>query len=71
MEPWDSCEVFQESNMSVPNRAIASHFTWGWKQIQFPKRCVLQFLEYQMMDQVQKPSNTECYMPLSEPCRIK
>jgi hypothetical protein len=30
-----------------------------WKRIQFPKRCVFYFLEYRMMDKVQKPSNSE------------
>jgi hypothetical protein len=27
--------------------------TWGQKQIQFPKHCVLYFLEYRTMDKVQ------------------
>jgi hypothetical protein len=34
-------------------------FSWGRKQIQFPKRCVFYFLEYRTMDKVQKPSNSE------------
>jgi hypothetical protein len=29
------------------------------------------FLEYQMMDKVQKPSNSEYYTPPSEPFRTK
>jgi hypothetical protein len=29
--------------------------------------CVFWFLEYQLMDRVQKPSNSECYTPSSEP----
>jgi hypothetical protein len=33
------------------------------------KLCSLVFLEYQM-DKIQKPSNSECYTPLSEPFRI-
>jgi hypothetical protein len=34
----------------------------GWKQIQFPKSCVLlRFLQYQMMDKVQKLSNPDNY----------
>jgi hypothetical protein len=28
------------------------------------------FLEYRMMDKVQKPSNSKCYAPISEPFRI-
>jgi hypothetical protein len=34
----------------------------GRKQIQFPKRCVLQcyYIEHRMMDKVQKPNNSEC-----------
>jgi hypothetical protein len=28
------------------------------------------FLEYRMRDRVQKPSNSECYTPPSEPFRI-
>jgi hypothetical protein len=35
------------------------------------KCCALScLLEYQMMEKVQKPSNPECYTPLSEPFRI-
>jgi hypothetical protein len=45
-----------------PNRVGVSPFIWGWKQIQFPKRYVLWFLEYRTMDKTQKPS--------SEPFRI-
>jgi hypothetical protein len=33
----------------------------------FLKRCVFYFLEYQTMGKVQKPSNSEYYIPLSEP----
>jgi hypothetical protein len=33
--------------------------TWGGKQIQLAKHCVLLFLEYRTMDKVQKPSNSE------------
>jgi hypothetical protein len=32
---------------------------------------VFQFLEYQTMDKVQKPSNPECYTPPPEPFRIE
>jgi hypothetical protein len=35
--------------------------------LQFPKRCVFYFLEYQKVDRVQKPCNSECYTPSSEP----
>jgi hypothetical protein len=31
-------------------------FTWGRKQIHFPKRCVFFYLEFRTMDKVQKPS---------------
>jgi hypothetical protein len=40
--------------------------TWGRKQFQFPKCCALYSLQYQTMDKVQKPSNSECCTPLSE-----
>jgi hypothetical protein len=30
-----------------------------WKQIQFPKHCVFWYVEFQMMDKVQKPSDSE------------
>jgi hypothetical protein len=40
-------------------------FTRGWKQTQFPKRCVFQFLEFRTMDKVQNPSNSECYIVVS------
>jgi hypothetical protein len=36
-------------------------FTWGQKQIKFPKRCVL--LEQQTSDKVQKLSSPECNTP--------
>jgi hypothetical protein len=36
----------------------------------FPKRHFYYFLEYRTMGKVQKPSNSECYMPSSEPFRI-
>jgi hypothetical protein len=35
-----------------------SPFTWGRKQIQFPKRRVFYFLEYRTMDKVRKPRNS-------------
>jgi hypothetical protein len=47
-----------------------SSFIWGRKQIQFPKRHVFYSLEYRTMEKVQKPSNSMCYTPLSEPFRI-
>jgi hypothetical protein len=53
-----------------PNRVGVSPFTWGWKQIQFPKSCFLWFLEYRTMDDVRNPSNSESYTPSSEPFRI-
>jgi hypothetical protein len=54
------------------NRAGVSHsLTWGRKQIQFPKHCVLlRLLESLTMDEVQKPNNPKCYTPSSEPLRI-
>jgi hypothetical protein len=33
-----------------PNKVGVSSLTWGWKQIRFPKRCVLWILEYRTMD---------------------
>jgi hypothetical protein len=37
-----------------------------------PKRCVFWYLEFQTMDQVQKPSDSECYTPSAKPtnCHI-
>jgi hypothetical protein len=36
--------------------------TWGWKEIQFPKRCVfLYHLEFRMIDKVHRPSNSDSY----------
>jgi hypothetical protein len=49
---------------------VAPQVTWGLKQIEFPKRCVFWFLQYQMMDKVWKPSNSEYYIPLLEPFTI-
>jgi hypothetical protein len=43
-----------------------SPITWGWKQIQLPKHCVLWFLYYRKMHKVQKPTNSECYTSSSE-----
>jgi hypothetical protein len=42
-----------------PNRVVVSHpLTWGQKQIQFPKCCVmLRSSEYRTTDKVQWPSN--------------
>jgi hypothetical protein len=34
---------------------------WRRKQIQFPERCVLVYLEFRPMDKVQKPSNPGCH----------
>jgi hypothetical protein len=45
-------------------------FTWGRKQIQYPKRCFLLYLEFLTMDKDQKPSNSECYTPSSERFRF-
>jgi hypothetical protein len=54
-----------------PNRAgVSCPLTWGRKQIQFPKRCVLLFLEYRTMDKVQKPSSPERHVPSSEPFKV-
>jgi hypothetical protein len=50
-----------------PNRVGISPHTWGWHQIQFPKRSVL---NNWTMDTVQKLSNSECHTPLSEPFKI-
>jgi hypothetical protein len=35
------------------------YFTWGWKQIQFPKHCAFLFLEYRAIEKVKNPSNSE------------
>jgi hypothetical protein len=43
--------------------------TRGRKQIQFLEH-ILKFLQCQTMEKVQKPSNSECYTPSSEPFRI-
>jgi hypothetical protein len=48
-----------------PDTVGVSPFMWGWKQIQFPKHCVLWVFEYRTMDKVQKRSNSECYTPSS------
>jgi hypothetical protein len=45
-------------------------YTWGRKQIHFPKHCVFYSLEYRPMEKVQKPSNSLCYTPSSEPFKI-
>jgi hypothetical protein len=46
----------------APNRVGVSPLTWGWKQIQFPKRrLLLLHFEYRTMDEAQKPSNSELY----------
>jgi hypothetical protein len=36
----------------------------------FPKRYVFQFLQFQTMDEVHKPIDSECYTPSSEPLRF-
>jgi hypothetical protein len=41
-----------------PHRCLPP-FTWGWKLIQDPKRCVFWYLEFRRMKEVQKPSNSE------------
>jgi hypothetical protein len=41
---------------------VFSPFTWGRKQIQFPRRRVLYFLEHRTMEKVQKPSNSMLYI---------
>jgi hypothetical protein len=53
-----SCEGWKTHTLFGPlERANMS----GRKQIQFPKRCVFYFLEYRLMDNVQKPSNSELH----------
>jgi hypothetical protein len=37
-----------------------SPLTWGRKQFQFLKTCVILFLEYWKMDKFKKPKNLEC-----------
>jgi hypothetical protein len=50
-----------------PNRVGVSHpFTWEWKQ----PVSEMSPLKYRTMDNVQKPSNPECYTPSTEPYRI-
>jgi hypothetical protein len=45
--------------------------TWGWKQVQSPKRCVLECsLEYGTIDEVQKCINRDCHTVSSKPFRI-
>jgi hypothetical protein len=44
--------------------------TWIQKQIQFPKRCVFQLLQFWTMAKVHKPSGSGSYTPSSEPFRI-
>jgi hypothetical protein len=56
----------------VPNCVGSfSPFTWGRKQVQFPKCRVFYSLEYRSMKKVQKSSNSVCYTPSSEPFRIE
>jgi hypothetical protein len=38
-------------------RANLNQWTWGRKQIQFPKWCVFKCLEYRTMEKSKKPSN--------------
>jgi hypothetical protein len=40
---------------------------WGRTHIQFPKRCVLQYLEYLTLDKVQKPSDSDLQESLRRP----
>jgi hypothetical protein len=42
-----------------PKRVGDSLLTWRRKYIQFPKRCVLKFLECRMTDKDQKPNNSD------------
>jgi hypothetical protein len=68
---FELCPVIEVSSLNGPNRVGVFPLTWGRKQTQIPKPCVLLwFLEYRTMDKVQKPSNPECYTPSSEPFRI-
>jgi hypothetical protein len=60
------CAMSEIHNCPSSGRGEGS---WGRKQIQFPKRCVLCFLEYRRMEKVQKPSNSVCYTRSSEPFR--
>jgi hypothetical protein len=53
-----------------PNSVGVSLLTWGREQIQFPKCCVFWFLEYRVMDKVQKLSNSKYYTPFSGLFRI-
>jgi hypothetical protein len=43
-------------------------YTWGWRQIQSPKRSVLLFpaFEHQTMDKVRKPNSSVQHIPSSE-----
>jgi hypothetical protein len=45
---------------------LSDSLTWGRKHVQFPKRCVFQFLDDRTTNKVQKPTNSECYTSLSE-----
>jgi hypothetical protein len=43
-----------------PHRVrVSLRFTWGQKQIQFPKRCVAKYLELRTTDKEEEPSNSE------------
>jgi hypothetical protein len=63
------CLLLRLALSKGPNIVDVFPLTWGQKQIQFSKR-VFYFLEYWMMDIVQKPCNSECYTPSSEPFGI-
>jgi hypothetical protein len=67
---WAQVQWLRLAVSNGPIREGISPFTWGQKQIQLPKRCILQFFEYRTMGKVQKPSNSECYTPSSEPFKI-
>jgi hypothetical protein len=49
-----------------PNWGVSTPFTWGQKQTYFPKR-FLWYLEFRLINKIQKPSNSECCTPSSEP----
>jgi hypothetical protein len=53
-----------------PKKEGVSQLTWGRKEIQFPKLCILHFLEYWMINKAQNPINYEHSTPSAEPFRI-
>jgi hypothetical protein len=60
-EPVTESQWWRLALSEGPKWGVFSNFTWGRKQIQFPKRRVFYSLEYRTMEKVQKPSNSVLY----------